>query len=148
MQILTTIHHDTESNLRRNFLHKSNLVQPCNEFSLKMIQKLLICLIVCYFIILPIKSQQSGMFRIPFSRLIPFQSMYSVHLALQNCQSETGTSLYEKFYEIKFRHTDGNVFNLTVYIDDPSEVNILLASNNRYNSEDKDNYEIGELRFM
>lgn len=37
---------------------------------------------------------------------------------------------------------------LIVYVDDPSEINILLASRDEYKNEDKDNYEIGELKLV
>lgn len=69
--------------------------------------------------------------------------MHSVYLATKNCQSEIATSDYENFYQIKCGNTNGNELNVNVYVDDPSEVNILLASNNRYENEDKDNYEFG-----
>lgn len=74
--------------------------------------------------------------------------MYSDYLAPQNCQSETGTENYDNFYVIKCGKTNGNELEINVYVDDPSEINILLAPRDDYNDNDKDNYEIGGLKLF
>lgn len=43
---------------------------------------------------------------------------------------------------------NGNDLFVIVYVDDPSDINILLASRDDYSNEDKDNYEIGELKLV